>query len=161
MQAEMTDADKAIGQNMREEATDKLDRGEGHQFLFAIVAVVEVFEGDRVSRNGNDTMIGNGNTENVATEILDQLLFVIERGLDIDFPIFGQGFLQHRLNLECAVVGVEYAVRPALREFKTEAVSELIGKQFDGKEELVGSSIPAIASRRGYKRAARDDEMDV
>ena len=99
MQAEMTDADKAIGQNMREEATDKLDRGEGHQFLFAIVAVVEVFEGDRVSRNGNDTMIGNGNTENVATEILDQLLFVIERGLDIDFPIFGQAPLYDKEKL--------------------------------------------------------------
>ena len=46
--------------------------------------------------------------------ILDQLLFLIEWFLDIDFPIFGRGLHEHVWNIESAVVGVEFAIRPKL-----------------------------------------------
>ncbi len=58
-------------------------------FLFAIIAVIEILESDGIFANGNNAMIGNGNAEDIATEILDQFLFAIERGLNVDFPIFG------------------------------------------------------------------------
>ena len=89
VQTKMADTDKAIGQDMGEKTADKLRGGEGHQFLYAIVAVVEILESDRIFANGNNAMIGDGDAENVTPQILDQFLFVIERGLDKDLPIFG------------------------------------------------------------------------
>ena len=50
----MANADKAIGQDMGEETADKLHRREGHDFLYAFVAIVEVLEGDSIFANGQD-----------------------------------------------------------------------------------------------------------
>ena len=161
MQAKVTNADKAIGEDMREETADKLEDMQGHQLFFAIVAVIEILEGDGILANVHNAVIGNGNAEDVTTEILDQFLFVIERGLDIDFPIFGQGLLEHELNIESAVVGVEFAVCPKLGEGEAKAIAELIGKQFSGEEELRVSGMPSVACGRRDQCAARNDEVEV
>ncbi len=129
MQAKMANADKTIGEDMGKKTTDELEDMQGHLLLFAVVAVIEILEGDGIFANGDNAMIGNGNTENIATEVFEQLLFVVERFLDIDFPIFGQGFGEHRLHIEFAIVGVEFASRPEIGEFKTETIAEHIGKQ--------------------------------
>ena len=89
MQAKMANTDKAIGKDMGKETADELEDMQGHLFLFAIITVIEIFEGNGVFAKGDNAMIGNGNAEDVATEIFEQLLFVVERFLDIDFPIFG------------------------------------------------------------------------
>ena len=129
MQAKMANTDKAIGKDMGKETTNEFEDMQGHLFLCAIVTVIEILEGNRVLANGDNAMIGNGNAEDVATEVFEQLLFVVERFLDIDFPIFGQGFGEHGLHIEIAIVGVEFASRPEIGEFKTEAIAEHIGKQ--------------------------------
>ena len=128
VQAEMADTHKTIRQDMSKETADELHCGEGHQFFDAVVAVVEILEGDSIFANSHNTVIRDGDAEDVTSEILDQLFDAIERGLDIDFPIFGQGLLQHLLNIECAVVGIELAVRPKVGEFKTKAVAKLVGE---------------------------------
>ena len=161
MQAEMTNAHKAIGQNVREKTADKLHGGQGHQLLFAMIAVIEILEGDSIFANGNDTMIGNGNAEDVASEIFEQFLHAVDGSLDIDFPIFGEGLRQHNLDVECAILGIEFAICPKMSESEAKAVAELIGKQFDGKEESMGSGLPAKASRGEDQRAAGDDEMQM
>src|SRR6266498_4137973 len=161
VQAKMADADKTIGQDMGKETTNELENMEGHQLLFAIVAVVEILEGDGVFANCHNAMIGNGNAEDVATKILKQLLFIVERRLDIDFPIFGQALLQHILNIKSVVMGIEFANCPEFGDFKAEAIAEHIGKQFGGKEKLMVSGIPRVASGGAHKSAARDDEMDM
>ena len=161
VQTEMTNAHKTIRQDMREKAADKLHRGEGHHLLFAVVAVIEILESDSIFPNRHNAMIGDGNAEDVTTEILDQLLLVVERRLDIDFPIFGQALHQHILNIKCAVIGIEFAVCPELGDFKTETITELIGEQFDGEEELMVSGIPTISSVGGDQRPARDDEVNM
>ena len=124
----MTDTDEALGQDVREEATDELMGVEGHELLFAVVAVVEILEGDSVFGHAQDAVVGDGNTEDIATEILDQFLRTIEGSLNVDFPILRQGVLEHVGNVECAMVGIEFAICPELREFKTEAIAELVGK---------------------------------
>lgn len=161
VQTKMTNADKTIREDMGKEAANELEDMEGQGFLFAIIAVIEIFEGDSVFANRHNTMVRNSNTEDVATEILDQLFFVIERLLDIDFPIFGQGLGQHGLNIELVMVSIEFAVSPEFGKFKAEAVAKLIGKQEDREKELVVSGIPRIASGGGDKRAARHDEVEV
>jgi len=112
VQAKMANTDKAIGEDMGKETANKLEDRQGHEFLFAIVAVIEILEGDGIFAKGNNAVIGNSNAEDVATEIFEQLLFVVEGGLDIDFPIFGQGFGQHALHIKSAMVGVEFVVYP-------------------------------------------------
>lgn len=161
MQAKMANTDKAIGKDMGKETANELEDMQGHLFLFAIVTVVEIFEGNGVLANGDNAVIGNGNAEDVATEIFEEFLFVVERFLNVDFPIFGQGFGEHRLHIELAIVGVEITSRPELGEFKAEAIAEHIGKQQDREEELVGSGIPRVARRVGDQRATCDDEMNV
>ena len=49
MQAEVANADKARGQDMGEEAADEFDGGQGHDFLFALVAIVAILERDRIA----------------------------------------------------------------------------------------------------------------
>jgi hypothetical protein len=161
MQTKMTDAHKAIRQNMGEKAADEFHGGEGHQLLFALVTVIEILERDCIFPYRHNAVIGNGNAEDVATEILNQFFRAIKRGLNIDFPIFDQGLLQHTLNIQPAVIGIQFAICPELGDGKTKAVTELIGKQFDGKEKLARSRIPTVASGGGYKCATGDDEVDM
>lgn len=129
MQAKVANTDKASGQDVGEEATDKLMGVQGHDFLVAVVAIVEIGKGDGIFAHGENAMVGDGNAEDVTTEILDQFLWAIEWGLDIDFPILGQGVLEHGGNVECAIMGVEFALCPQLGELKTKAIAELVGKQ--------------------------------
>lgn len=161
MQTKMTDAHKTIWEDMGKKTADKLEDRQGHQLFFAIVAVIEILESDRIFSNRYNAMIGNGNTENIACQIFNQLLFVIERLLDIDFPIFGQGLIQHSLNIQCVIIGIEFAVCPELREGKAKAVAELIGEQCDGEEKLMVSGIPFVTSGGGDQRATRDNEVDM
>ena len=65
------------------------------------------------------------------------------------------------MNIEIAIVGVEFAIRPEFGKFKTETIAEHIGKQESGKEKLVVSRIPRVASGGGDKSATCNDEMDV
>lgn len=161
MQAKMANTNKAIGEDMRKETTNELGDRQFHNLLFTIVTVIEILEGDGILGNRHNTMIGNGNAEDVATEIFEEFLFVVEWLLDIDFPIFGKGFGEHSLDIQGAIVGIEFAASPEFGEFKAEAVAEHIGKQENGEEKLVRSGIPGIASGGGNQCAASHDEVDM
>ena len=89
MQTEVADAHEAMGQDVGEEAPNKLMGVKGHELLFAFVAVVAILEGHGVVADREDTVIGNGNAENVTSEVFDQFLGTIERTLDVDFPVLG------------------------------------------------------------------------
>lgn len=161
VQTKMANADKALGEDMREKAADKLHGRQGHLFLFTLVAVVEILEGDRIVREGKDTVIGDGNAKYVATEILHQFLDTTQWGLDVDFPIFGECLGHHLLDIERAIIGIQFAGCPELGDGETKAIAELIGEQFDGEEEFVGSSLPAIASGRRDQGPASDNAMQM
>ena len=49
MQAEVADADKTIGQDMREEATDEFGGRQGHELLLTLIAIIVILESDRIS----------------------------------------------------------------------------------------------------------------
>lgn len=161
VQAKMANTDKTIREDMGKETANKLEDMQGHEFLYAIIAIIEILEGDGIFAKGNNAMIGNGNAEDITTEIFEQLFFVVEWRLDIDFPIFRQALLQHILNIQSAIIGVELVVYPEFGDFKTETIAEHIGKQEGGEEKLVRSRIPGIARGGVYQRATSHDEMDV
>jgi hypothetical protein len=161
MQTEMANADKALGQDMREKAADKLAGGQGHLFLFALVAIVEILKGDGIVGKRNNPVVGNGNAKDVTTEILHQILDATQRRLDVDFPIFGKRLLHHLLDIESTVVGIQFACCPELSDGETKAIAELIGEQLDGEEELMRSGLPAVARAGGAEGAAGDDAMQM
>ena len=89
VQTKMTNTDKAIWEDMGKEKANELKNMEGHELLFTIVTVIEILEDDGIFAKGDDAVIGNGNAEDVTSQIFEEFLFVVERFLDIDFPIFG------------------------------------------------------------------------
>src|SRR5512147_2917812 len=118
----MTNADKTFGQDMGEKTTDKLHGREGHLFLFALVAVIEILKGDGIVGKRNNPVVRNGNAKDVTTEILHQFLDATQWGLDVDFPIFRECLLHPLLEIESTLVGIEFACCAELCEGETKAV---------------------------------------
>src|SRR5512145_1958508 len=59
MQTKVTNADKTFRQDMREKTMDKLCSRQGHFFLFALVAIVKILEGDGIVGERKDAVIGD------------------------------------------------------------------------------------------------------
>ena len=70
-QAVVSDAMESLGQDMDEEAPDKLVGGQGHGFVasLSVVAIVFVFEGDAMIIMSDQTGIGDGDAVSVSGEV--------------------------------------------------------------------------------------------
>ncbi len=146
---------------MREKTTDEFHGRQSHLFLFPLIAIVEILEGDGMVGESQDTMIGDGNAKDVTTKILHQLLDATQRRLDVDFPIFGKSLGDHLLGIESTVVGIQFACCPELCDGETKAVAELMGEQFDREEELARGRLPAIARGSRDQSATGDHAMQM
>ena len=107
MQTEMTNADKASRQDVREETADKLHRRERHSFGFAFIAIVKIFERYLMSLDRENAMIADGNAEDVASEVFDQFLHAIERGLNKYFPILRLRSRYHVSHIQQTLICIE------------------------------------------------------
>ena len=58
----MTDADKAFGKQVQEEAAQELIQRQGHQLVFIVVGGVAPTKGDGVVDQGNQALVGDGDT---------------------------------------------------------------------------------------------------
>ena len=65
----MTDADKAFGKQVQEEAAQELIQRQGHQLVFIVVGGVAPTKGDGVVDQGNQALVGDGDTMGVVTEV--------------------------------------------------------------------------------------------
>ena len=65
----MTDADKAFGKQVQEEAAQELIQRQGHQLVFIVVGGVALTKGDGVVDQGNQALVGDGDTMGVVTEV--------------------------------------------------------------------------------------------
>ena len=59
-EAEATDADQALRQDMKEKAAQELVAGDGHHLLLASVSVVLAAEGDATVLEREEAMVGDG-----------------------------------------------------------------------------------------------------
>jgi len=134
MEAEMADAHKTAGQDMGQEAADKLHGREGHLFelvlALCLVTVVIILEGNLPVFYIQDAVVADGDPENVATEIFDQLLWSIERGLDEDFPILLLCACQHPGHIQLATLGIQVSVLPQLVYACAKRAAKVLGKFF-------------------------------
>ena len=86
--AVVTDAVKAVRQNMQEEAADELVRLEPHDLVPASMAIILVGKGDLIAVDGGKPCVGDGGAMGIAREIGQNLRGPSERWLGVDHPVF-------------------------------------------------------------------------
>ena len=89
---------------MGEETADKLHCRESHSFGFAFIAIVKIFERHLIALDRDNAMIADGNAEDVATEVFDQFLHAIERGLNKYFPILRLRCRYHVCHIQLTLI---------------------------------------------------------
>jgi hypothetical protein len=82
----VADADQALGQNVDEEASQELIRGDVHDLLLTTGCIILPAEGDPILLEGHETMVGDGDTVGVAGQVVKNMFRSAERRLGIDDP---------------------------------------------------------------------------
>src|SRR6516225_2053660 len=84
--AEVTDAYKTRGQNMQEEAAEKLIGLQGHGPTLVFMGIISPTKGDLAVGHGNEAGVGDGDAMGIAREISQDLRRSGEGSLGIDDP---------------------------------------------------------------------------
>src|SRR6266550_6254221 len=91
-QPEVADLDEATRQNVKQKATDELNRIEAHHLDAVVVSGVAPFKTHLAVVQVQEPAIGEGNTMSVACQILEHKVRTAERCLGIDDPfLMAQG----------------------------------------------------------------------
>ena len=85
--AEVADAHEARGKHVEQEAAQELLDRQGHQALLVAVRGVSPAEGDLVSREGDQAVIGDRHAVGVAAEITENVFGTTEGRLAVDHPV--------------------------------------------------------------------------
>src|SRR5258707_1166131 len=91
-EAEVANANQPLGQNVDEEASQELIRGNGHDLLLAAVGIVSPAEGDAIVFEGYESMVGDGDAVGIAGQVVENILGAAERWLGIDHPVLPAEF---------------------------------------------------------------------
>ena len=89
-ETEVADADKALGEQMKQEATQKLIAREGHQFVPIVIGGVTPAKGNPAVRQCDQAMVGDGDAVSIAAEILQDILGSTEWWFGVDDPVFAE-----------------------------------------------------------------------
>src|SRR3954447_18188579 len=87
--AVMADAMEAVGQDVKQEATDELVGAKGHHLLLVVVAIILPAEADLAFGESHQTAVGDCDAMGIPAEIIEHLLGSAERSLDVDDPANG------------------------------------------------------------------------
>ena len=93
-ESEATNADKAAGQNMQQEASQELLRRERHLLFLIAVGVILPAEGNLVVLKSQETLVGDGHAMGVASEIAQHMMGTTEGWLGIDDPVLAEQWAQ-------------------------------------------------------------------
>src|SRR5260370_28053836 len=163
--AEVGDAGEASGQDVLYEAAQELLRRERHGALLAAMRVVLPAEGDSGVGDGEQAMVGDGDTMGVTREIVQHMLGSAEGRLGIDDPVLleqgaqegGEGlFVVERRALAAER---ELAVAKSASQSSDELAAEDTAEHLDGQEEVRARRYPVALIRR--QTAAGHDTVDM
>ena len=87
---EMTNANKARRQQMKQKSPQKLVHSQSHQALFVVVHGVSPTKRDLATSQGDQPMVGNGDAVSVVAEITERVLRASKRRLRINHPIVAE-----------------------------------------------------------------------
>ena len=74
----MADTDETLGEQVQQKAPQELIERNGHQLLFIVVSRVSPTKGDLTVGQGDQAMVGDGDTVGVTAEILEHILGAAE-----------------------------------------------------------------------------------
>ena len=94
--SEVSDSDEALWQNMKQKPAHELLRGNIHGPVLVAARIVPPTECNAAAIEGNETVVGDGNTVGVAPEVTNHLLRAAEGGLGIDDPVLAKQRSQKR-----------------------------------------------------------------
>jgi hypothetical protein len=77
----VANANQPLGQNVDEEASQELIRGNGHDLLLASVGIVSPAERDAIVFEGYESMVGDGDAVGIAGEVVENMFGATEGGL--------------------------------------------------------------------------------
>jgi hypothetical protein len=86
-EAEVADANEAAREQMQQETSQELIRGQAHQLLLVAVCGVTPTEADLVVVQRNQSMVGDRDAMRVCTEIAQNVFGSSERTLGVDHPV--------------------------------------------------------------------------
>ena len=70
-QSIMPDLHKPFGQDMKQEAPDKLHGGQRHDFFFSAIGIITPFKSDLSVSDMQDPVVGNGYPVSIPAKIMD------------------------------------------------------------------------------------------
>jgi hypothetical protein len=85
-ETEVANADEAARQDMKQETAEKLIGTKRHEAFSVAVSGVSEAERDLFAVEGDQPVIGDGNTMRISTEISEHLIGPAERRLAVDDP---------------------------------------------------------------------------
>jgi hypothetical protein len=124
--AVVTDPDKALGEDVEEEAANELPKRKG-QGSDPTAAVILETEGDRCVVDMKQPVVGDGDAVGIAGEILQDVLGAVEGRLGVDDPLGAPCLVEEAVERCRAPVGNEAAVQlqPSVPERLGEPCQEL------------------------------------
>jgi hypothetical protein len=86
-ESEVSDANQPLGQNVNEEASQELIRGNGHDLLLAAVSIIPPAERDAIVFEGHEAMVGDGDAVGIAGQVVENMFGAAEGRLGINDPV--------------------------------------------------------------------------
>lgn len=128
--AEVANAREPPGQNMLQEAAQKLFDREGHGAALAVMRVVLPSKGDLSAVQRQQAVIGDGDAMGIASQILEYVFWAAKRRLGIDYPVLAEQRTQERRKRFLVGQGSAFPVEDELIAVKRppEAGNELPAK---------------------------------
>ena len=161
----VTNAVEAVGQDVQQEPSDELVRGEAHDAAAAAAAIILVGERHVIVVDGDDPRIGDCGAMRVTGEIGQHALGSTERRLGIDdeglsreradAPGEGAGFGERGEFAEEA----ELAAVKDCRQSVQEEPAECLRQSADGEQEVGFAGDPSLAVEGDA--TAGDETMDM
>jgi hypothetical protein len=152
--AEVPDADKTFGQDVKEKAAYEFVRGNGHDSRLVAACIVPPTKRDVATIEGNEPVVGDGDTVSVASEVTDHLLRAAEGGLAIDDPVLAKQRSEKRrealwlfkvLDRSCA----NQLFLPISAPQASDKLSpEDLAERLNGQEEGIQRMDPSLFVRR-------------
>ena len=163
--SEVPDTDEALREDVKQKPAHELLRGDGHDPLLVAARIVPPTKLDCATIEGNQTVVGDGDTVSVAPEVTDHLLGAAEGGLGIDDPVLAKQRAQKRPEARWLfqVLDRSCANQLFLPIDAPQSIDKLAAEDFaerlNGEEEGVQRMNPSLFVRRDA--AAWNDAVNV
>lgn len=94
----MADADQPFRENMDQESSQKLIRGNRHDLLLIAPNVVFPAKRDSIILECHQSVVGDGDAMCISRQIVQNMFRTSEGWLDVDHPVFAEEESQERVE---------------------------------------------------------------